>query len=353
MNKRLLAVAVAGAFVAGSAIAAPAPTVSISGWGESILSISSDFGKGHGLNKDGDPANSETRKFETTGELDFNVGINDQLSARVDVDINNQEKNLFSGSYTSNSLQMEQLFAAWKANDMFGVRLGRFNNPLNYESQDKPELATITHGLIFDTVAAAVQGAPSAYNNNLEGVALDFNVGPAVVTLGGVNEIYGVDNQNSWLAQVKAQAMPGLDLSLGLLSGQKTVGTAPSTTQDTTGNLIDFNAAYSLNVGMPLKVWAEYLDAQQDVKNAWGVGASLWVADMFEVVARYEDLKWDRTPSRDDNKEVTVAVAARPVEHLDVKLEWRQDKFQAGTMGLTDTSKDKADRVLLSGTYTF
>jgi hypothetical protein len=347
MNKRLLATAIAGAFIAsGPAFAASMPTISLSGWGETIFTLADDFGEDNAADADGDAANSTERKFATDGEIDLNAAINDQLSARADVDINSAS--------ASNDLQMEQLFATWKANDMFDVRFGRFNNPLNYEGQDAPDITTITSSLISAAVTQQVSRG-GTYQNNLEGLALDFMAGPAKVTLGVVNDIGGVAEENSFLAHASG-SVAGFDVALGILTQEDNAVNNTGSAE----NLIDFNAAYNLNVGMPAKVWVEYLSAGEILDNAWTIGASAMFTDMFGLTVRYDTLKYDS--NADDNTALTVALTARPAEHLDILLEWRSDEFQAGAGGnqalaggqaLNDPNEDSADRILLSGVYTF
>lgn len=348
MKKRLLVVAIAGAFAASGAAMAQGPAVSVSGWGESIFTVMDDFGEDDGLAADGSSANSTERKFATDGELDFMATINDNLSARADIDINN------SLAKNNDDLAVEQLFVNWKATDMFGIKIGRFNNPVGYEGQDATDIATVTNSLLFSAIQSQVARTPDGYNNNLEGLALDFTAGPAMVTLGVVNEIGGIDEENSFFANIGG-SFAGFDIEAGILTQDDN----DTSNLDSAENIIDVNAAYNFNAGVPLKIWAEWLSTGEIYDNGWTVGAYAMVSQMVGVAVRYDTLSYDA--NIDDNTALTVALTVRPVEHLDLLLEWRSDEFEASDLGAQTLAggtgpaeaEDSADRLLLSAVYSF
>lgn len=327
MNKRLIVLAVAGAFGAsGAAFAAPkdmGPSASVHGHVESLFVVSDDFGDVGG----GD--NTEERKFHTEGEVSVHAKATDDVYVRVDLDYNSRY------SVSGDDLEIEQLFGAWRINDMAKVKVGRFNSPLGYEKQDAPRKTTISRSVIMELL----DDQTSLYQNNIEGVAVNLNVGPAMVTLGVLNELGGVDEENSFLAHVKGEVIPGLNLGLGMLT-QEDVDVSAGSFE----TLINFNADYSIDFdGVATTFFLDYLTAGEDLDNAYSLGAKARFGD-FGATFRYDLAEFDNDA---EITAITLAGNWRATDNLDLRAEWRNDDFDNGA-----TSVD-FDSVVVSATYSF
>lgn len=332
MNKRLIVLAVAGAFGAsGAAIAAPkdmGPSASVHGFVESLLVVSDDAGDVPG----GD--NTTEKKFATEGEVSLHANATDDVYVRVDLDYNSRY------SAGGETLEIEQLYGAWRINDMAKMKVGRFNNPLGYEAQDAPYKSTISRSLIM----SLLDDQTSLYQNNIEGVAVGLNVGPAMVTLGVLNEIGGVvDEENSFLAHVRGEVIPGLNLGLGMLTQEDFDAAANPNSFET---LINFNADYTVDFGAAAaKFFVDYLTAGEGLDMAYSLGAKVQVVDNVGVTFRYDFAEYDS--DREDTA-MTLAANWNATDNVDFRAEWRNDEVEnAGAANRDD------DSVVLSAVFTF
>lgn len=337
MNKRLLVLAVAGAFSAAGAASAHdvgEVDVKIGGHVESSFVVTDDAGEGQGANG----ANDSERKFATEGEVSISAKSGDSLYVRADIDINSRYSDYFNGGVDAQTIEIEQLFGAWKINDMTKVRIGRFNNPLGYESQDAPHKTTFSRSLISELLDLQT----SLYQNNIEGVALDLNVGPAKVTLAALNEIGGVDEENSFLAHISGEALPGLKLALGVLTQEDVDANA-----DSFENLINFNAAYNLDLGaVNTTFFVDYLTAGEQLDNAYSVGAKARLTDVIGATLRYDFAEFDNNA---EDTALTVGVNWEATKNLNLRAEWRNEEQEDST-GATVFDDDS---VVLSAVFSF
>ncbi|MDR2877259.1 MAG: porin [Chromatiales bacterium] len=332
MNKRLLVLAVAGAFGASAAYANE--NVSIKGHVESYLTVIDDAGET-------DPAlgNVTERKFNTEGELSLSSKVNDNVYVRTDLDLNSRYSGYFTGD--ANVLEIEQIYGGMRVNDMVSVRVGRFNNPMGYESQDAPMKTTFSRSL----VSTALDSQTTLYQNNIEGVAADVDVGPAKVTVGVLNDIGGANKKNSILANIGAEPLPGLNLELGFLTQNKQQGLLAGTY----GNLIDFNAAYGLDLGaVKTTFFVDFLTADETLDNAFSVGAKLKFADTIGGTLRYDNAKFNADLANQKVTAITAGVNWAAMDNVDVRGEWHNEKVE-NDFG---TSSDD-DSLVLSAVFTF
>lgn len=340
MNKRLIVLAVAGAFGAsGAAFAAPkdsGPSASVHGHVESLFTVSDDRGDFDFVGGAPIDDNRLERKFRTEGEVSVRANANDDVYVRVDLDYNSRY------GISGNDLDIEQLFGAYRINDMAKVKVGRFNSPLGYEKQDAPYKTTISRSLIMELLDAQTE----LYQNNIEGVALNLNVGPAMVTLGVLNEIGGVDEENSFLAHVKGEVIPGLNLGLGMLT-QEDVDVNPNSFE----TLINFNADYSIDFdGVATTFFVDYLTAGELLDNAYSVGAKARFGD-FGATFRYDFAEFDDGGER---TAMTLAGNWYATDNLDLRVEWRNNDFDGLDEDFDGASiDDDFDSVVLSATYRF
>lgn len=335
MNKRLLVLAVAGAF--GAAGAASAHNVGdvdlkISGHVESGFIVTDDGGEVGG----GAPNETE-RKFNTEGQLSFRASVNDNAYVRADLDFNSRYSNYFTGA-DPETIEIDQLYGALRINDMTKVRVGRFNSPLGYERADAPHKTTYSRSLISELLDEQT----SLYQNNIEGVALDLNLGPAKVTLAALNEIGGVDEENSFLAHISGEALPGLKLALGVLTQEDVDANA-----DSFETLINFNAAYNVDLGtVNTTFFVDYLTAGETLDNAYSLGAKAMFTDTFGATLRYDLAKFDNDA---EATALTLGVNWAVAQSVDLRAEWRNDELEAGN-GATISDDDS---VVLSAVFSF
>jgi hypothetical protein len=363
MNKRLLVLAVAGAF--GAAGAASAHTVgevdlSIGGHVETGFFISDDSGERTetiGIGDDGPitrTTNDSERRFRTEGEISFRASVNDNAYVRADIDINSRYSDYFLGDdlgdlgragfrneeRNGETIEIEQLYGALRVNDMATVRVGRFTNPLGYESIDAPHKTTYSRSLISHLLDAQT----GLYQNTLEGVAVDLDLGPAKLTLGALNEIGGIDEENSFLAHISGEAMPGLKLALGVLTQED------FDEDDNAGsfeNLINFNAAYSLDLGaVHATFFVDYLTAGETLDNAYSVGAKVKLTDTIGATLRYDMADYDDDP---ELTAMTVGVNWAAAQSVDIRAEWRNEELK--DLGPNFDYDD--DSVILSAVFSF
>ncbi len=297
MNKRLLVLAVASAFGASGAAFAHGDDnkigLSVNGHAETSFYITDDAGEAGGVNE-------TERKFHTEGEVSFGAKIADDLYGRIDLDLNSRY------SPGEETVEIEQMFGAWRVNDLATVKIGRFNNPLGYEKQDAPNKSTYSRSLISEVLDFSTE----LYQNNIEGVAVGLNAGPAKITVAALNDIGGVDEENSFLAHVRGEAVPGLNLALGVL------------TQDAGfENLINFNADYTLDLGsVATTFFVDYLTASEVLDNAYSVGAKLKLNDVVGLTLRYDMVELDGGA---ETTAFTVGANWQATSNLDLRLEWR------------------------------
>ncbi len=342
MNKKLLAVAVAGAFAAsGAAFAADGhhgkdkgPGATVNGYVMSTFAITDDFAENQGTDADGNPANASERKFKTAGKLGFGAMINDDAYARIDVVINNPYAS------ATDEFAVQQAFGAWRVHDMAKVQVGRFNSPLGAEAHNKSDLTTISHGLIRTDILnhQITQGD----GNNVEGAAVHLMAGPAKVTLGLLNEIGGVDDANSFLLNISGSPIDGLDLGLGVLTQEDNTPTNDQSYE----NLINFNVAYSLDAGgMPVRVWFDYITAGEILDSGMSLGGHIGLPNNFGITLRYDMVEYDGGA---EDTAITVAGNWKAADNVDLRLEWRSDDIESQGLPAID-----GDKITLAAVFKF
>ncbi len=321
MNKKLLTLAVAGAFAAsGSAFAMDGHGIgaTVNGHVFSVFALTNDGAavdsEVPGINSPQIPGEME---FHTDAELNIKAEVAENVYARVDLDYGG----VAATNYTGEGI--EQAYGYWKAHDMFSLQIGRFNNPLGYEAHDQADLQHfITHGQVRHAFNDVIVDGGSD-GNNVEGVAAHAMVGPAKLSLGFLNDIGGVAEENSILLNISATLFEGLDLALGTVTQDDDVNNV--------GTLIDFYAAYGLTAGeMPLKAWFEYVTAAEFVDSIMSVGGSVGFAGGFGIGLRY-----DMTSYSDDSDETSITLAAswQAADNFDIRFEYRNDEDTTGADG--------------------
>lgn len=328
MNKKLIAVAIAGAFAGASpAVMAGAPLeTGVSGFVDSIFTFSDERFDDAGLDVDGAAANTKNTKFETSGEVDF-MGSMGNVAVRIDLDVN--------GGTT-----VEQSKISWMANDAVTVNIGRQNAVgLGFEGEDAPDLYQTTTGQIRDIING--QSTVNA-GNNVEGVIFDFGAGPANISVGLLNDLQGANESNSLLITAGGSPMDGLDLQLGIVTQ------ADNTALNTASleNLIDIYATYGMdNWWVNFEFLSAGTDADSMVDTGMGLTGHMDFGNGFGATLRFDTVAYNDTGavSNDDSTSTTLAGTYAAADNLGFVLEFRTDDD-----GTTDTS-----RVTLEAVGTF
>lgn len=337
MNKKLIAVAVAGAFAVP--LSAQAADFSASGFADVTLNISDDscdnpngtggiaFASGGvgsvaacnstSTDVDGGAANSTEGKFNAAGEVDF-MATEGDLSVRVDVDL------MLDGG-TGDSASMEQAFFSWNINDGLALKAGLFNNPVGLEAEDAPDIWSVSHGQIRNILAS--QTSLHA-GNNLTGAAIVFGAGPANIQFGLLNEISGDKEANSLLFAVDGEVMDGLNLELGVLTQEDNKAANAGSME----NLIDLNAVWKTG---GLTVAGEVLTAGKIVDNAFMLLANYDFGNGWGVTGRYDIVSFEASGNEDDETMTLVGIWS-PTDNLTINLEYRNVNDGQSGAGATD-----------------
>lgn len=328
MNKKLIALAVAGALAAP--LAAQAGETSVSGFADIYYRISDDASP------------TSESAFSANGEVDF-IRTQGAVTVRLDVDVrlgqssrmawNDKDKDGVDqpNEYIdTNGANIEQAFAAWGINDMFTVLGGVFNNPIGFEKEDVVDMYQVSHGLIWDIL----DGQTSLPGNNIAGLAVTGNFGMFSGTVGYLNDIGGVAEENSLAVVLGLMPVDGLNLELGYVS------------QDAgAGDVVDFNVEYNVS---GFTVAAEYLQADKIVDNAYGVMGN-YDFGMGGVTARWETMSFEAAGT-DDTTATTLAGYYNVADNLSVLLEWRNNDNTAG-FGGADAGDGDVVQLEIIGTF--
>lgn len=332
MNKKILALAVVGAFAASG-------TAFADKHGDKMKY--SDGAKAHGyamttlkITDDANEANE--KRFDTAAKLAFGTRIGDNAYGRVDVILNNP--------YADDEFAVQQAFGMWKAHEMAKVQVGRFNSPLGVEAHNKPDLKTITHGLIRTEILNNQMDV--ADGNNIEGAAAHLMAGPAKVTVAALNDIGNVVDENSFLLNIAGSPVDGLDLGLGVITQDGDGDVVDGVLRY--GNLINFNAGYGMSHGdISWKATLDYITASEVIDNGVSLAGHLYLPHNFSVSLRYDMLQYD-VAGDDTNSALTLAGMWKATDGVDLRLEYRNDDREVG-----DGAGDDYDTIQLAAVFKF
>jgi len=333
MNKKLIAVAIAGAFVGVSpAVMAGTMAVDVKGSGfiDTILTFNNEIADDTGVDATGSVSNPDNTKFSVDGELDFSATQGDVM-ARIDLDVNNTHGNFDSG-------EIEQAFSKWQANDAVAVMIGQVNSGIGFEAEDAPNLYQITHGQIYDILDSqtALRG------NNVQGVVVNFAAGPASINVGVLDELGRNDEANSLLLQASGSPMDGMNLEFSFIT-QEDYDAAFNPSSG--GNLWDLNGTYGMDnwfVGLEIMDAADDGDGLPD--NAYGLYGHIDAGNGFGATLRYDTVAYNDVGavSVDDTTSTTLAGSYAAADNLGFNLEIRSD----------DNGTDSFSSVLLEAVAT-
>ena len=248
--------------------------------------------------------NNDTSVFLANAELDVSKKLSDKVNVRIDTDLalagNGGTNAGLSGP--SDSAVLEQAYFSFAATKGVTVLGGVINNPIGWEKEDAPDMYQISKGQLY----GILDGQTALYGNNIAGVAVAGEVGPATITVAALNEIGHNDlEKNSFAAVINAAPIKDLDLELGYV-----------TQEAGAGNVLDVNATYSI---MGATVGVEYLMPEELIDSAVGLTVNYVINNMFNATVFYDMV----TPATgDDTTSYAVALTANLDKNLTVAAEY-------------------------------
>lgn len=298
MNKKLIALAVAGAF-ASYGSAATAATANVSGFADIVYTAvdetADDSSNVVGQVKNKNPNDST---FAADAEIDV-VGTMGDVTARVDVDLN-----LTGGG---DSGRLEQAMFAW---DLGAATLigGVFNNPLGADAEDAPDMEFTSHSIVYNILDNQTQRD----GNNITGVAIAGALGPVTLTGAFLNDIGGAAEENSLAIAANYSPITGLDLELGMVTQDDQATTVAgfdgggnplaAGAAQTAGDWINFNVIYGTH---GFTVGLDYLTADNILDAAYTIWGGYSFGD-FSVKLRTEAAEFESN---------TIIAGANPADH--------------------------------------
>lgn len=253
MNKKLIAMAIAGVFAVP--VAAQAEGLAISGFADIIF-------------------DADSSAFGADAEIDFikTVGA---VTGRLDIDAD------LVGNGGNGSTGIEQALFAWGVNDTVTLIGGVFNNPIGQDAEDAPDMNFTTHTAVYNILdhQTALDG------NNIAGIAGAFNFGAASLTVAFLNDIQHTTDENSVAAVLNLSLVEGLALELGYVT-QADQATSAGTSAE---NVANFNASYTTGA---FTVGLDYLAPDKIIDSAYNVWVGMG-ANNFGVKVFTEAVAWE------------------------------------------------------------
>lgn len=304
LNKKILFIAVSAALAPGLSSAAEGLTVS--GFADIIYTIKNESrdNTGDGTDTSINDANS---KFGATAEADFAYKAADSVSVNVDLDLN-------AGG--GDSGQIEQAYFGWAATPAVTVLGGIFNDPIGYDAEDAPNMNFTSHDVIY----GILDHQTALTGDNVAGIAVAGAIGPVTLTGAMLNETAQTNEENSFAIVANYTALKDLNLELSYLTqaDQATRDKNGGATIASAGDVVDFNAAYSINNFI---VGLDYLVADKIVDSAYAMWAGYTFGTTgFGVKARYEAVGWEASGA-EDSKRTTLYGSYQVAKNLSAALE--------------------------------
>ncbi|MCF6323555.1 MAG: hypothetical protein L3J89_04400 [Gammaproteobacteria bacterium] len=314
MNKKLIALAVAGAFASYGSVATAA-SATISGFAD-IIYTAADDAAGPAVGVAG--KNTSEGKFAADAEIDV-IATTGAVTARIDVDLD------LTGVGDSGTL--EQAMFAW---DLGAVTLigGVFNNPIGADAEDAPDMDFTTHSVVYSVLDSQTQRD----GNNITGVALAGAVGPVTLTGAFLNDIGGANEENSLAFVANYSPISDLDLELGFVTQDDQVVGAAATTA---GDVANFNVTYGIS---GFVVGLDYLTASNVVDSAYTIWGGYTHGD-FNFKLRAESVGWEAT-GMEDHDAITFYASYAANENLSIALEYKD-----GDQGATTAPGNTANAI--------
>ena len=332
MNKKLIALAVAGAF-AGYGAAANAAEVSGFAVVNYVL-VDDAAEKASSCTPSGASscANSKEGKFSTEAEVDISATPAEGVTVRVDTDLSlytgdrgsaldaNDDGTVSAGEMAdfkdtnSDTVTLEQAFFAW---DLTHVTLigGVFNNPIGQEAEDAADWNFATSSMI----RKSLDNQTELNGNNVAGVAVAGAAGPVTLTGALLNHLGGANDENSLALVANYSPIAGLDLELGMVT-QESETNGDTTAADNVGDVMNFNAQYDIAPVAGLTVGLDYTTYDKIADTAYNIWGTYAIpGTKFSVGLRLEQFGWE-TPANDVER-TSFNVAYKAASNLKIYLD--------------------------------
>ncbi len=322
MKKKLLSLAIVAAMAPVFAAAAD-----ISGFGDINYTITDDA-----TAKVAGKSPTEG-KFGANAEVDLSASPANGVTARVDVDLSlagNGTIGANNSQGANNSGAIEQAFFAWSATEGVTVIGGVFNDPIGAEAEDAPDRTFMSHGVVYNILDQQT----SLAGDNVAGLAVAGAVGPVTLTGAVLNDLQGINEENSMALLANYSPIKGLELELGMVT-QASSSKNPGSAEDVT----NFNVIYSPEQVGGLTVGLDYLTAGKIVDSAYELFASYDIGHGFGVAARHENVSWAAAGDQ-DSKRTTLNVSYQVASNLKATLESAKGNAANPMTGVTGIGKD-------------
>ncbi len=321
MNKKLIALAVAGAFASYGSVATAA-SVTVSGFADIIYTAVDD------ASDSVIPAGKNTTegKFGADAEVDF-IATMGAVTARVDIDLNLTDPTGMSDSGT-----LEQAMFAW---DLGAVTLigGVFNSPIGQEAEDAPDIEFTSKSVVSNIL----DHQTARDGNNITGVAVAGALGPVTLTGAFLNDIQDSNEENSLAFVANYSPIADLDLEVGFVTQADQADS--SALMNSAEDVTNFNASYKVS---GFTVGLDYLSTGKVVDSAYTLWGGYAFGD-FNVKLRTESVSWKGGAS--DNDANTIYASWQAESNLLIALELKDGDVGATTAagmsnGITGVRQD-------------
>lgn len=248
-----------------------------------------------------DGANSDEKRFVTSGEIDLATPIDEGIDVRFDLDLNPDGD--------GDSARFEQAFVNWALAPQWMLKAGVFNNRLTWEDEDAPDLYQISHGQLYEiwnTETSRLTG------NNLAGVELAFTLDMFKIYAGLLNDLRNAPEEASFELAAEIQPLPNLNLVAGMITEDQGAET-----------LFDVHGTWRWT---RLLLGAEMLFAGEIYDFGLGVTANYAITDRLSGTVRYDFVSYDQN-NIDETSSLTFAALFSVREHvfLNGEIRFNQD----------------------------
>lgn len=224
----------------------------------------------------------EESRFETTGELDVVSKLDEGITMRFDADVN-------PSTAGSDSARLEQIFLKWDIDPKMSLTGGVFNNKLNFEREDRPDMYQITHGQLWDIWNAST----AEDGNNLQGIEFNLNFDKGEIFIGFLNDLSDSPEDNSVELAAHIMASDDFDIVVGMITQELNLET-----------IFDVVLSYRKDT---LLLAGEVLFADEQIDSGLMLMANLRINNKFSATARYDLVNYDGAFLADDTSSLTFA----------------------------------------------
>ena len=183
-----------------------------------------------------------------------------------------------------------------------------FNNDLTFEAEDSPDMYQITHGQLYDIW----NGQTDLDGNNITGVELSYSTDQFTGSIGFLNDLNSVAEENSIKVSALIRATSTLEIRAGLI------------TQDASAeNIID--VGLKMNPSQKLIIGAEILTADEIFDLGLMIMANYKINDDVAITGRFDQVSYNAAGA-DDTSSFTIAALYTVDSNMFINGELRVNK---------------------------